>query len=103
MAIVNVTEYPGVSVQSSGIIQIPAGPPTASYDIAVGGSSVTGQTFAASTRLVRLHSDVPCRVAEGPAGSVVAAVGSSPRFAANQTEYWGVPASGMAIACITSS
>jgi hypothetical protein len=103
MAIVNVSEYPGSAVQSNDVVQVPAGPPTVSYDIAVGGSSVAGQQFAPSTRLVRINTDVTCRVLLGPQASVVAAVGSSPRFAAGQTEYWGVPAPGMGIATITSA
>jgi hypothetical protein len=101
MAIVNVTEYPTVAVSANGNIQIPSGPPSASYDIAVGGSTAAGATFQPGTKMVRLNTDVTCRVIMGV--SPPTALAASSRFSAGQTEYWGVPSSGLAIAVIQSS
>lgn len=96
MAIVNVSEYSGLSPLG----QIPAGPALAAYDIAVGGASVAGPTLNTATRVVRLNTDVTCRVILGTSPTALA---TSSRFAAAQTEYWGVPVPGMAIAVITST
>ena len=100
MAIVNVSEYPTVATNANGVVQIPLGTPLATYDISVGASAAAGATLNSATRLVRLNTDVTCRVKM--AVSPVAGAADT-RFSAGATEFWGVPGPGMAISVIQSS
>ena len=100
MSIVNVAEYPVVTTNSNGGIQIPLGTPLVTYDIAVAGSATQGPNFNIATKLVRLNTDVPCRVRMD---TNILAGAQDVRFAANQTEYWGVPGPGMSISTLTST
>jgi hypothetical protein len=100
MAILNVTEYATVMTIANGAVQIPLGEPLATYDIAVGAGSVQGAVLNVATRVVRLNTDVTCRVRLGVNPTAGAA---DSRFAAAQTEFWGVAAPGMRVATITSA
>ena len=99
MSIVNVAEYAVLATNPNGGIQIPSGTPITVYDVAVSGSATAGPTFNPITKMVRLNVDVSCRVRMDQGNTVTA---SDARFAANQTEYWGVPASGMSISTLAS-
>jgi hypothetical protein len=58
--------------------------------LAIGGASVQSAAFGPATRYVRLHSDVAAEVVFG--ANPTAVLNTSPRMAANQTEYFGVNA-----------
>jgi hypothetical protein len=104
MPIVNVTEYANVLSTANGVVQIPVGEPLACYDIAIGASSANGGTLQPGTRLVRINTDVTCRVLMAVGATALApGAPTSPRFSAGQTEYWGVAHQGMQVACITST
>ena len=100
MAIVNVTEYAVLATNSNGGIQIPLGTPLAMYDISVGAGAVAGPVLNTTTKMVRLNADVTCRVRLDTGNTVGS---SDARFAANQTEYWGVPGSGFMISTLASA
>ena len=104
MTVLNVAEYPTVMTIANGAVQIPLGPPLVVYDISLTAGSIAGPQFNVATRLLRINADSIAGVAIGPVATVTAtATGASQRFAANQTEYWGVSASGFALAAIVSS
>jgi len=100
MSIVNVAEYAVLATNPNGGIQIPSGTPLATYDVAVGASATAGAIFNPTTKMIRLNTDVTCRIRMDNGNTVTAA---DARFSANQTEYWGVPGPGMNISVITSA
>jgi hypothetical protein len=59
--------------------------------VTISGVTTQSSTFAATTRLVRIHTDSICSISLGvnPTASV-----NTRRLAANQTEYFGVPVGG---------
>lgn len=69
--------------------EVPQIPELATQNVAIGGSSVASAAFNANTCLVRLHCDAICSIAFGTAPTAVA---TAFRLAANQTEYFAVPA-----------
>ena len=88
MATLYVTEYgtiAGLPATANG--QVPLEPPIADYTVGIPGTS---PSFQPGTRMVRLHCDVICSLLIGPGGSTNATT-SNGRFAANQTEFRGVP------------
>jgi len=99
VTIVNVAEYGVITTNPNGGVQIPSGTPLAVYDIAVGASATAGPVFQPGTSFIRMNTDVSCRIRLDR--SPVAGAQDC-RFAANQTEYWGVPASGMSISTLAS-
>lgn len=102
MAILYITEYAGLMPSpTGGQGQVPFEPPIAEQTVAIGATTVPSAAFNAKTRMVRLHTDAICSVSFGTAPTATA---TNQRFAANQTEYKGVPP-GMAykVAVITNS
>jgi hypothetical protein len=88
MATLYVTEYgtiAGLPATANG--QVPLEPPIVDYAVTIPGTS---PAFQPGTRMVRLHCDVVCSLLIGPSGSTSATI-SNGRWAANQTEYRGVP------------
>ncbi len=57
--------------------------------VAIAASSTQSSAFANNTQLVRLHTDAICSVAFGTNPTATA---NSRRMAANQTEYFIIPA-----------
>jgi hypothetical protein len=100
MAILDVTEFSSLG-QDQNAKHALAGqtPPQALQQVAVGAGSTVSAPFGAATRIVRLHTDVICRVEFGPTPIAAA---TSFRMAANTTEYFGV-IPGQAVAAITST
>jgi len=110
MATLYITEYadmaqvPGVgNVSGFGWRQqIPAEPAIATQTVAISASSAQSAAFNSNTTFVRLHCDAICSVLFGANPTATA---SSPRMAANQTEYHGVGgySSGLKVAVITNT
>lgn len=88
MAVLYISEYAvqGNS-QGGGALPIAAGPALATQTVAIGGASAQSSAFNASTRYIRVHTDAICSVLIGKDPT---ATTSSPRMAADQTEYFGV-------------
>lgn len=92
MATLYVSEYANVAAvghsygPATVVGQAPLEPPLAEYTVPFGSASAA---FQAKTTFVRLHADAICSVAFGASPS---ASTTNKRMAANQTEYFGVPA-----------
>ena len=92
-----VTEYAALNSQSMGgvVAQVPMEPPLAKQAIAISGSSAQSAALNAQTTIVRVHVDGsgPAGIEFGtnPTATVPSSGVGSQRFAANQTEYKGVP------------
>lgn len=96
----DVTEYSTLASDAVGrAIMAGQEPSLRNQSLAVSGVSVQSQPFLDTARLVRLHSDVACRVA---VGSNPTAASTSMRIAAGATEYLGV-APGLRIAVISTT
>lgn len=91
MAVLYITEYALMGAAPNASPQMPMEPALASQTVAVGGASAQSAFLNIATRFVRLHSDVVCSVALGPAPTATA---TAARMAANQTEYRAVPEGG---------
>lgn len=100
MAIVDITEYEELAVTRRGIT-VMAGqePAKVNQQIAVSGASAQSTAFGDTTRLIRVHSDVACRIAIS--ASPVASAASM-RLAAGAAEYLGV-APGLKLAVISTT
>lgn len=85
MATLYVTEYYLLATVPNNPGQVPQEPPLADYTVSFGSMS---PPFQPGTRIVRLHSDAICSVLLGQNPSATTTNG---RFAANQTEFRGVP------------
>ena len=96
----DIIEYQRLAADANGR-EIMAGqePRVARQQLAVGGSAVASQPFTDTTRFVRLHSDVPCRV---EFGATPTADAQSMRLAAGVTEFFGV-APGLRLSVITTT
>lgn len=90
MATVYITEFSAVgSAQIGGeYLQIAAVPPVAEQTVIIGGSNTQSAAFNAATTLIRVETDAICSIKLG--GTNPVATAASARFAANQTEYFGV-------------
>lgn len=87
MAVLYITEYRKLAVEGRGFI-VPIGvEPSSTSTLAIG--AVTGQSgaFSGGTNFVRLHVDAVCHVSFGIDPT---ATTSNMRFAAGQTEFFGV-------------
>jgi hypothetical protein len=94
MAILYITEFAQLAPQPvGGTGQVAMQPPLAEQVVSLSSSSAASNAFNASTRFVRLHTDVICAIEFGTSPTAVGSGGGSPtaRMAANQTEYYGVP------------
>jgi hypothetical protein len=94
MAFLYITEFAELEIGPAGRAgQIAMQPPLAEQAIANGGGNTQSAAFNSKTRLVRLHTDSICAVEFGlnPTAIAAGATGTL-RLAANQTEYFGVPA-----------
>ena len=92
MSSLYITEFAtlGASAQNApSAFIMPAGqmPPVAEQKLTISGSTGASSAFAATTRFVRIHTDVICHVAVG--GAPTAAV-TNMRLSADQTEYLAV-------------
>jgi hypothetical protein len=98
MATVYVTEFTSVISLGGKGGSAAFQPPCAEQTVAIGGGSTQSNAFGTNTNLVRIHADAICSIEIGsnPTATTVTA-----RFAANQTEYFGVQ-SGHKIAVITN-
>jgi hypothetical protein len=71
--------------------------------VAIGAGSLQSAAFATATRFVRIHADAICSI---EFGSNPTATANSMRFAAGQTEYFGVKnsdATPLKVAVITNT
>lgn len=88
MGILYITEYAGLMPSPvGGQGQIPMEPPLAEQVVTYT-THVESSAFNAKTRLIRLHTDSICSI---QIGTAPVATTSMQRFAANQTEFKGVP------------
>jgi hypothetical protein len=100
MAILDVTEYNELTQAGRGhLVMAGQEPCTLNQQVVVGASSAQSLAFADTTRFIRIHSDVACRVAIGanPTAST-----ASMRMGAGGTEYLGV-LPGLKIAVIATT
>lgn len=101
MSTLFVTEYARFVKDSGGGFAMNVGqePALAEQQVSISGGSTASSAFSSATRLIRVQSDVNCRIAIGASPTASAA---SKRLVANATEYFGVRG-GDAIAVITGS
>jgi hypothetical protein len=68
-------------------IQTGLEPARAVQQVAISGVAAQSAVFGDTTKLIRVHTDVPCRIlfGENPTASA-----TSPRMSAGATEYFGV-------------
>lgn len=99
MALLHIAEFADWARLPGGKGFLVKGPPIAKQSIAIAGASTPAAAFNVKTRVVRLQCDAICRVRVNEAGSADA---TDMRFAAEQTEYFGVDPGG-ALAVITST
>ena len=101
MAVLYITEYAETGITNRTTVAAAQEPPLATQTVAIGVSSVQSSAFNAATRLVRLHTDAICSVLMGTNPTAAA---TSPRMAANSTEYFTVePGRGLKVAVITNT
>ena len=100
MATLDITEYQELAFAGRGHL-IPAGqePAILNQQVAIGALSVQSSALSDTTRFVRLHADVACRIAIGASPT---AASTSMRFGAGGTEYLGVRP-GLKIAVISTT
>lgn len=90
-----------IAESSEGASGMALVPPIAEQTVAIGGSSTPSSAFNAATRFVRLHTDAICSIAFGTSPTATA---TKMRMAADQTEYFSVPAGqSYKVAVITNS
>lgn len=94
-----ITEFAQEGFDALGnVVQAVRQPPVAQQTVAIGGASAQSATLNGATTLVRLNTDVNCRVLFG--GNPTAVAGSM-RMPADSTEYFVVPVnSGLKVAVI---
>lgn len=84
----DITEFDAMPAdENGGFMAVGKMPPRANQQVALSGVSAQSAAFGASTKFVRLHTDVACRIEFGANPTASA---TSPRMAAGQTEYFGV-------------
>jgi hypothetical protein len=84
MAKLYITEYEGL--EKNGLPAAVA-PAVTKQTVAISGSAAASEAFNTVTNLIRVHTDVVCSIAIGPAAVATATDG---RMAADQTEYFSV-------------
>jgi hypothetical protein len=89
VSVLYIEEY-GLLGNVNGVAaQAPLQPSITTQTVSIGGSSTQSVAFNAQTSLVRLHTDVICSYLFGTASTATATT-STPRMAANQTEYFAI-------------
>lgn len=89
MAVLYITEY-GLLGNLNGVAaQAPLEPAITTQTVSIGGSSAQSSAFNAQTSMVRLHTDSICSILFGTTSTATATT-STPRMAANQTEYFAI-------------
>lgn len=83
-------------------LQVAKEPGVIDQTVAIGVGSVASTPFGSTTRLVRIHADSICSILFGAVGTTPAALTTSARMVAGQTEYFGV-SPGMTVAVIANS
>lgn len=88
MAVAYITEYAELG-RDNNARTIPVGqePPVATQTVSIGGSSTQSAAFNSKTAFIRVHVDAICSLSFGANPTADA---SSPRMAANTTEFFGV-------------
>ena len=86
MAVLFVTEYARLAIESQGIPVLVGLEPSKTQTVAVGAGSLQA-TLGLGTKFVRLHTDAICHVKFGTNPTASA---TEMRMAANQTEFFGV-------------
>ena len=100
MAILDITEYQELALAGRGhLVMSGQEPALLNQQLVIGGTSTQSSAFADTTRFVRLHADVACRVA---IGATPTASSASMRIGAGGTEYLGVRP-GLKIAVISTT
>lgn len=100
MAVLYIEEYADLPLLGNGQAgQVARAPGVARQTVAIGGTSAQSAAFNAKTRYVRLHTDATCSILFGANPT---ATTSTPRMAANQTEYFAVTR-GDLVAVITNT
>jgi hypothetical protein len=88
MPILDITEYQELAATGRGhLVMSGQEPALLNQQVVVGGTSSQSAAFSDTTRFVRIHADVSCRVAIGTNPTASA---SSMRIVAGGTEYLGV-------------
>jgi len=101
VATVYISEYARMGAVPNTAAQMPQEPPVATQTVAIGATSTRSAYFDPNTRFVRIHVDAVCSIAFGQNPVADATAG---RFAANQTEFRGVPQGGaFCLAVISNS
>jgi len=106
MANVYITEFARLAGTPDGPVQIPQDPALANQFMATAGASAQTNAFNVATQLIRVHTDGICAIDIGtnPTAVATAGPGQTRRLAANQTEYFAVPAGqSFKLAAITST
>ena len=84
MATLDISEHTAGAIAAS---QVLAEPCNSEQQVAITGTSTPSNPFGEHTKLIRVHCDLPCRLAIGPAP---VASSANKRLAANQTEVFSV-------------
>lgn len=88
MAVVYISEYAEApNIKTGQMLAAGSEPSLAEQTVAIGAGSVQSNAFNAKTRFIRLHTDAVCSY---KFGSNPTATATTPRMAANSTEYFGV-------------
>jgi len=96
MAVLYISEYPQNAVDVPTLVSEPA---TVTQTVAIAAGSAQSAAFRTDTRMVRLHTDAICSILFGTNPTASA---TTPRLAANQTEYFKVTP-GFKVAVITNT
>lgn len=99
MAYLFITEYDRLGNDTRSDVEVGREPAIATQRIAISGSSAQSAAFNANTKFVRLHTDAICSISFGANPT---ATTSTPRMAADTTEYFGVTG-GHKVAVITNT
>ena len=88
MATLYISEYALGGVNTHGL-SVVAEPAITDQTVGIAAGASSSAAFNPNTKVVRLHTDAICSVAFGTAPTATAA---NKRMAANQTEYFHIPA-----------
>jgi len=97
MATLYITEYERVDNSNPPVAMAPS---ITQQTVSLSGTSAQSAAFNARTKMVRIHTDAICSVLFGTNPT---ALTTSPRMAADQTEYFALGAAGLKVAGITNT